>query len=316
MSGSLDKIFSSEVLDPWSHSCERSEFPWRATPVLRQTWLGMMKASCPEESLCGAIALARTSCLESDEREAIETFFNRKDALSDSPPDLIASMLLSGACLPHLFVQSFISLAFASASHPLLWDLFSRYLRHPDSASFSRHLMFPPPELPRVSFLLNANPLREVESARLGVWGLCQSQFKGPRRRPSSSAPEPALAAHSLRADWGSSELREWIRSACLPLSLEKPLSGHPCLIRPCPVLDHRDPSSHAISFFSGSDPVSRVWRFYSPLLINPWLMDPSSPSSDLERLGILMLGAVPPPSSASTSVPFLESHPLRSVAP
>lgn len=317
MTGSLDKIFVAEVLEPWARSCETEEFPWRATPELRRSWLAMTTSPYLEEALCGAVALARTSSLAEEEREAVEEFFNRKEALCGNPPDLLSSMLLSGASPPHLFLQSFISLAFADHSHPLLWDLFSRYLRHPSSAGFSRQSMFPPPEQPRVSFLLNANPLREVEAERLGVWGICQRQFKGPRRRPAPAAPEPALAAHALRSDWGASELREWIRTACLPRPIEESLTAHPCLARPCPVIDHRDPSSHAISFFSGPDPVSRVWRFYSPLLIKPWLMDPSAAASDLERLGTLMLGALPPPPSQSQSaVPFMELHPLRAVAP
>lgn len=317
MSETLDKLFAEEVLNPWAKACARAHLPWRATPALRQNWLAMSISPVPEEALCGALALARVSCLEEGERDVVEAFFNQKDAICERPPDLVAAMLLSGASPPHMFLQSFISLAFANTSNPLIWDLFSRYLRHPSSSSFDRNLMFPPPALPRVAFLLNANPLREVEPSRLGVWGHCQEQFKGPRRRPDPSAPEPVMAANSLRTDWGSAELRDWLLTACLPHQLEESLSHHPCLRRPCPALDHKDPSSHAIDFFAGSDPVSKVWRFYSPLLILPWLMDPSPPSSDLERMGTLMLGAVPPPlSSSRTSVLFLESHPLRSVTP
>jgi hypothetical protein len=277
----------------------------------------MTASTKPEEALCGALALSRASNLEEGERTVVENFFNEKSSLCGLQPDLVTSMLLSGASPPHLFIQSFISLAFADSSHPLLWDLFSRYLRHPDSSAFNRASMFPPPELPRVSFLLDANPLREVKSDRLGVWGLCQRQFKGPRSRPDPSSPEPVMVAHSLRTDWGSAELGEWLRTACHPRPLSEALASHPCLRHPCPFVDHKDPSSHSIDFFSGSDPVSRIWRFYSPMLIKPWLMDPTPADNALEKLGTLMLGALPPPSSyRDSSVPFLESHPLRAVAP
>ncbi len=314
MTDRLDDIFSTAVLEPWQKACSDSPTPWAAPRSLRQYWREMTESSSVDEALCGALALIRTSSISDEERAIVERFFNKKDSLGDFSPLLVASMLLSGANLPHLFLQSYISLSLNDSSPLQIWELLSRYLRHPATALFEREKMFPLPPLPRVAFLLDANPLRPAGlDSKLGVWGTCQVQFKGPRSRPSPSSPELVLLAHTLRCDWGSSELKEWLSNSCLPRRISTELSFHPCLSRPCPHIDHLNPGIHAIEFFSGSDGVSRVWRFYNPLLILPWLMDPTPASTELERIGCLMLGDIPSLQPGSPgNVPLIDSHPLR----
>lgn len=313
----LDDILCDEVLGPWKSECASAPYPWRATPGLRSKWRSMMRSGNRAEALCGALGLSRSSRLSEDESAGVEEFFNRKESTEFVDPWLVSSMLLSGATPPDIFLQSFLSLSLADSTTPKSWALLSKYLRHPSTARFQAEKMFPPPPPPKVEFLLGANPKRTPTANHLGIWGQCQAQFNGPRRSPSPSVPEQVLLAHAMRCDWGASELREWMRSARFARRLEDEMSGHPALQRPCPAVDHSDPSIHAIAFFSGADPVSRVWRTYSPLLIMPWLMDvrPARPSH-LELVGAMMLGSLPFPASNHPSAPLSDSHPLASLAP
>jgi len=318
MTESLDDIFSEEVLSPWQRDCSRSLKPWRATDSLKKRWLEMIRSQSADVALCGAMALSRVSSLEENELEELEIFFNQIDSLASCSPDLVASMLLSGASPPHLFLQSYISLALSHSQNSTLWSLLSSYVRHPHSASFDSAKMFRQPPPKKIAFLLNANPARKLDCSSSGVWETAQNYFRGPRRQLSLDSPELLLLAQSLRADWGAGELRSWVRSVGFSREIKDGLSLHPGLSSPVPELDHRDPSIHAINFFSGDDPVSRVWRFYNPLLIMPWLMDPAAQQeSEVELLGTLLLGApLPSMPLARKRVPFLEAHPLASISP
>ncbi len=318
MNNRLDTIFSEAVLTPWESQCSSSENPWTANSELKEEWLQMSRSSDPEISLCGALALSRTSDLAPSIADEMEQFFNNPDRLSGCTPSLVASILLSGASPPHLFLQSYIALGLSSSPSRGLWSLFSSYIRHPHTASFESSRLFRSPPPPRIAFLLNANPLRDFSASGSGIWDRALDHFRAPRKYVPPTEPEVVLLAHSLRVDWGSAELGSWIKSACFSREIKRGLICHPALATPCPTVNHANPSIHAIAFFSGNDPVSKVWRFYNPLLIMPWLMDPGvHPETETEMLGTLTLGALPALAGPlATKAPFVDAHPMSAISP
>jgi hypothetical protein len=69
---SIDDELTENVMAPWHEACRGSEYPWLATPKLRQTWYDMSYSEQPQTAFVGAFGLCRCSHLDSQERLRME----------------------------------------------------------------------------------------------------------------------------------------------------------------------------------------------------------------------------------------------------
>lgn len=303
MTSNIDPILTEAVFDPWRKSSENSDRPWRATPALRQEWYNMILSSDQAVSLAGAIALSRVSLHEEQEFAIVENYFNNLDEVSIEP-DTLVMVLLSGASPPHLFIQSFLTLCLLDQdgwNDSFYWSLFSSYIRHPHAAGLPYAKMFKDGKNGKIHYMLKCNPLAQVDNeTSAGNWHSALRQFRGLQ---ASGCPfgktEISGIARALRVDWSPQDLGNAIDKLCLDSVIEDQLFEHPVLTtgERLEEFEHADPSAKAIAFFSGENCVSRIWRFYNPLLIPPWMMEkPDDKQTPLLYLGKLLCGMIPSP--------------------
>lgn len=308
MSGRLDKILDQAVFSPWRDACENATHPWRATPKLKADWAGMMRSGDPDTSLAGGLGLARVSLQDESEFEIVENYFNNFNDINISP-DTLAMVLLSGASPPHLFMQSFLTLCLLDKEgwcDSFYWSLFSSYIRHPHSSKLPLSAMFQDGNSGKIQYLLKCNPLVAIgERSGGGNWDSALRCFRDQLTKDGSGfRTEIATLAKSIRADTDPRTLSKIIDTLCLDGVMESRLKKHPVIIRQSVVgeIDHSDPSSSSIAFFSGADDVSRIWRFYNPLLLHPWMMEKiDEDTNPLLYLGKLLCGMIPVPSYSGT---------------
>lgn len=301
MTAKLDDVLQESVFSPWKKLCQDSPFPWRATPDLRLEWRGMILSSESEVAMAGAIALSRTSRLSEEEFEEVENYFNNLGGGQISP-ETLAMVLLSGASPPHLFIQSFLTLCLLDQEgwgDSFYWSLFSSYVRHPHSAGLPVGRMFVDGQNGKIQYLLKCNPMDDTTGwASRGNWFSALRCFrKGEEELRAGRKTEIAVIAKSLRVDSNPTMLRKSIEVLCLDSVIERSLAEHPVLRTGggCAEFDHTDPSRESIDFFSGSDDVSKIWRFYNPLLIPPWMMEPLDvKETPLLYIGKLLCGMIP----------------------
>jgi hypothetical protein len=317
----IDETLREAVLSPWQKACESSSRPWEATPELRRQWIGMARSGNLTEALAGAFGLCRMSEPSPEESLVSEDFFN-KLVSEEIPFDALAIAVLSGGSPPLVFLQSFLSARLWSredGGHPFYWSIFSSYARHPIAGGALGANVGELGMSPKIKYMLQSNPCTtgltggELENS----WMVALAIFKGVRVEGVLGRTEVAGVANSLRANLSSKDLRRLLAPLCLEGGLERELENHPVFRKgPCPSLNHRNPSREAIDYFSGEDPVSRVWRFYSPLLILPWLMETyTDQETPLVYLGKLLCGGVPARPYSGRHANFVtrlsENHPL-----
>jgi hypothetical protein len=318
-----DTVLHDAVFAPWERACHSSEYPWRATPELRGEWMKMISSEDEAVSLAGAFGLARSTNLFDDEISAIETYFNNLTEL-DFSFDALSVALLSGGSPPHIFLQAFISCRLGGEStgmHPFYWGVFSSYVRHPHFSGIGGEVGGDSKntEPSKIRYMLRCNPLAEPEKVEglENPWFAALGIFQGAGERGAVGKTEIASIANILRIDRGGTDLKKHIAALCLDPALERDALLHPGLSKgTAPPIHHKDPNKNSIDFFSGSDPVSKVWRFYSPLLIYPWLMEvDQGDETPLTYLGKLLCGNVPakPYSGKSSNLVarLAKAHPL-----
>jgi len=304
MNSNIDSVLTEVVFDPWRKASENSDRPWRATPKLRREWHSMVLSADQDVSLAGAIALARVSLHEEHEFAVVENYFNNLDEVSIEP-DTLAMVLLTGASPPHLFIQSFLTLRLLDQdgwNDSFYWSLFSSYIRHPHAAGLPYGKMFKDGKSGKIHYILKCNPLAPVDNdAPKGNWHSALRQFRGLKNDGFlCGKTEIAGIARILRADWSPQDLNKAIDKLCLDSVIEDQLFEHPVLTarESLGSIVHADPSSKVIDFFSGENCVSKIWRFYNPLLIPPWMMEKlDDKQTPLLYLGKLLCGMIPSPS-------------------
>lgn len=293
----LDIVLGDEVFGRWEASCGDAENPWEATQELRSRWGEMMSSGDRTAALAGAIGLSRAANLIPSETNSIEAFFNH---IADEgvPPDVLLSVLLSGASPPHLFSQAFLGMGLLEGQHlgSLYWRLLSSYLRHPHTAVFPIESLFPHDVAVKIKYLVNSNPARGLEYEHGGQWFSAQKSFRKGRKVAGSIVTEIVGIGEALRSEDGGEIARNRILALCLEGVLEREFLEHPCISKgPAPKFSPLCPDRRAIDYYAGGDAVSRVWRFYNPLLILPWLMETVEEScTPVSYLGRLLCGMVP----------------------
>lgn len=296
----IDEILEKTVFEPWRTACQEAERPWMATGELRKEWARMAMSSDSDVALVGGLGLARVSRQSESEFEIVENYFNNIEE-TRLPPDTLAMVLLSGASPPHLFLQSFLTLKLMDEggwNDPFCWGLFSSYVRHPHSSDMPFGKMFKDGVNGKMQYLARCNPLSKIDEGAGGSWVNALQCFKNPSLRSvTGGKTEIASLAKVLRVDTDPESLYKTIDTLCLEGAIEERLFNHPVLERGMKIktIDHLDPDSKTIDFFSGGDDVSKIWRFYNPLLLPPWMMEKlDDEKSPLLYLGKLLSGMIP----------------------
>jgi hypothetical protein len=304
MKEELGDILQNAVFSPWEKNCKCEEEPWKAMESLRLEWQKMILSGDFCTALAGGIGLARVSGQTEHEHELTENYFNSLTDPKELSLDTIAMILLTGASPPHIFLQSFLTTSLLSESgwgDSFYWSLLSSYVRHPHSTSLPLENMFDGEGGGRLRYLVKCNPefsVRRGLGGGGGSWLRALFDFKSDEIDVlEGGKTEIAGIARALRADIDPKILRRMIDSLCLDRIIEDRLKEHPVLQlnRTAGKIFHASPTLNNILFFGGGDDVSRIWRFYNPLLIFPWMMEKAEEAeSGLLYLGKLLCGAIP----------------------
>jgi hypothetical protein len=181
--------------------------------------------------------------------------------------------------------------------HPFYWGIFSSYVRHPYCAGVVEGVAGDRTEPSKIRYMRRCNPLAdsEGEEGAENPWFAALSIFKGGACRGAVGRTEIASIAKVFRLDFGGQEMKNNIVSLCLDPTLESDALQHPSITKGAPAnICHKNPSKNTIDFFSGDDAVSKVWRFYNPLLIYPWLMEVDrGKDAPLSHIGQLLCGKI-----------------------
>lgn len=283
---------------PWHEECRGEQFPWMATPSLREKWSLMVGASCPMTAYVGAFALCRTADLTREERGIVESFFIAYDGSVASHNATILAML-TGASLAHGYCQTSIHSRIPSIVTDTpktfgLLGLICNYLRHPDSANLPLGDLFTKEDIRIFWYASSANPRTPAPANPTNDWDVALSYFKN-EPPPPPKAADFYVFAHLLRVTHTSDYIKRTLRATPLQQPYASVISMHPGLTKgPCPQFQHENPDRAAISYFSSTlNPFCAIWRFYNPLLIPPWILNTVDPKQNAGVMaGVALAGA------------------------
>lgn len=304
MSDILQAFFTDQILEPWKEACTNAPFPWEATPELRRQWLALARSPGKHVALSGALALARCSRLTSEEKEAVNRLF--LDIPQEIlPEEVILQILLTGGSPPSILYDTIFSPLMNSGELPPdgYWTFFGHFVRHPiyvEQSETVLQLEQCPLPLYYNAFInpaRKAAPITPEQEANI-LWLKAAHIFHSSSARVQLSSLKTDLERFALlmRCDFTIADFLGISSSFTLDEPFIFAQTDHPCQFSgPAPIYEHDNPSLEAIRYFSGTDSVSALYRFYNPLLNFPWEMEDILTSDHHGILmGLLLMGYMP----------------------
>lgn len=295
-------IFSRSVVDPWQKKCQEAEYPWMATPELRQEWLKGVSSKDANISLSMAIGLARCAQPSFEEFQALTLYFSNLPQ-NIIPDDLVLELLITGATPPLVLLDVVFTphLSKKELPPPTFWSFYANYLRHPFLSQLAQVLLKKAPDilLKIAIYNLLANPAVPfqwpIPHEALSPWTHALKIFHPMHPKPDFASLQTNLErfAFFMRCDHTQREFISLVEKNPLPKPFYFCQTDHPSLFqgRP-PLYDPWNPNKEALRYFGIESEVCALYRFYNPLLNYPWLVEDIIQTEHRGPfLGLLLMG-------------------------
>jgi hypothetical protein len=273
--------FLEIVINPWKTACENAEYPWLATPELREKWMQGMESEDDITAFCSAVGVCR--CAQLNEEEfllANEVFFEFDSETYISVP--ILEILCTGASPPPALLKLFSNES-QNSDALIKGTVIFMFLRHPYNSESAKNMPIKDAWGPFYSCIANPcngfvpfeEKIRDEEGFADNPWVNALRIFHplNPRITDASLLKnELEKIALLLRCDFTKEEIRKLTSDIQLHPDYDSILTAHPCLFQgPAPIFDAWNPLSAALRYFSQDSVVTRFQKIYNPLLQWPW---------------------------------------------